>query len=80
MPNEVYDLSVGPSGFPQAERPEGWQEVFEVPLNLWYEVGDVQILYLKVLDIGQSGNLVEGATVEQHWGQPNIVVVAPIDP
>ena len=77
MPNEVHDLSIGPSWFPQPERPEPWQEMFEVPLNLRYKVGDVQILYLEFLDIGQRGNLAEGAVVEQHWGQPNIVVIAP---
>ena len=79
-PDEVYDLSVGPSGFPQAKRPERWQEALKVPPNPWYEIGDVQILNLKFLDIGQRRNLAEGATVEQHWRQANFVVVASVYP
>ena len=79
-PNEVYDLSIGPSGFRQAERSERWQEVFKVPLNLRYEVVDVQILYLEIPDIGQRGKLAEGTVVEKYWGQPNHVVAAPVEP
>ena len=77
--DEVHDLSIGPSWFPQAKRSERWQEVFEVPLNLRYEVWDVQILHLEFLDVGQRGNLVGGTAVKQYWGQPNVVVVASVD-
>jgi len=79
-PDEVYDLSVGPSGIHQAKRSEPWQEVFKVPLNPRYEVRDVQILYLEFLDIGQRGNLAEGTVVKRHCGWPNVAVIAPTDP
>ena len=78
--DEVYDLSIGPFGFPQVERRECWQKMFEVPLDVRYEVWDVQVLYLEFPDVGQCRKLVEGTGVEQRWGEPGIIFVEPTDP
>ena len=49
--NEVYDLAAGSPGTSQGERLDRREEVSKVLLNPWHEVGDVQALYLELLNI-----------------------------
>ena len=49
---EVDDLSTGSLGASQYERSDSWQEVSKVSLNLRHEFGNLQVLYLEVMDIG----------------------------
>ena len=50
--DEVYDLSRGTFGCPQAERLDSGPEVTEVWLGRSYGAGDVQSIYLIALDVG----------------------------
>ena len=43
LSNKVQNLSRGS---------KCWQDVFKALLDTWYEAGDVQVLYIKFLDIG----------------------------
>ena len=42
--DEVYDLTVGPFGFSESKRSNPWEEVTEVILKAWHELGDIQVL------------------------------------
>lgn len=55
--DDVYNLPTGSSGFSQGERSDCRHEVSKVSLNLRHELGDFQVLYPEVLDIGQCGKL-----------------------
>ena len=50
--DEVDDLSTGATGASQDERSDSWREVSKVSLNLRHEFGNLQVLYLEVMDIG----------------------------
>ena len=50
--DEVYDLPTGSAGFSQGERSNCRQKVSKIPFYPRHELGDVQVLYFEVMNIG----------------------------
>lgn len=50
--NEIYDLAAGPPGISQGERSDCRLEVTKIPSDPRDELGDLQVIYPKFLDVG----------------------------
>ena len=74
--NEIQDLLGRAIGFSESKELKSWCEVSKEPLNVWHEVGHLEIIYSKLPEVRECRKVTQGAFVKHFWSELDIVIQA----